>query len=73
MTLNVSAYPPIVWRQSAGIIGRVSLRVTLAVELWIERHRQRRALRELTDHMLKDIGIGRGEAEREGRKPFWRY
>lgn len=46
---------------------------TLAlVEAWIERYRQRRALLELSDHMLKDIGINRAEAVREGRKPFWR-
>jgi uncharacterized protein YjiS (DUF1127 family) len=45
---------------------------TNLVEAWIERYRQRRALLELSDHMLKDIGISRSEAEREGRKPFWR-
>ena len=42
------------------------------IEAWIERYRQRRALLELSDHMLKDIGISRIEAEHEGRKPFWR-
>jgi uncharacterized protein YjiS (DUF1127 family) len=47
------------------------LRLTTVVEGWIERHRQRRALLELSDHMLKDIGIGRADAWLEGRKPFW--
>ena len=39
---------------------------------WIERYRQRRTLLELNDHMLKDIGVSRVDAEREGYKPFWR-
>jgi uncharacterized protein YjiS (DUF1127 family) len=47
------------------------LRGIALVEGWIERRRQRRALLELSDHVLKDIGISRSEAQREGRKPFW--
>ena len=39
---------------------------------WIERTRQRQALAELDDHMLRDIGVTRVEAARECRKPFWR-
>jgi uncharacterized protein YjiS (DUF1127 family) len=53
-------------------IRRALLRLTVVVEEWVERRRQRRALRELSEHVLKDIGIGRGEAEQEWRKPFWR-
>ncbi|MFL5331761.1 MAG: DUF1127 domain-containing protein [Geminicoccaceae bacterium] len=41
-------------------------------EHWLERSRQRRALRGASDHLLKDIGIGRAEAEYEAFKPFWR-
>jgi len=39
---------------------------------WIERARQRRALVGLDDHVLRDIGVTRVEAEREWEKPFWR-
>jgi uncharacterized protein YjiS (DUF1127 family) len=39
---------------------------------WIERSRQRRALSELDDERLDDIGVTRTEAEREFAKPFWR-
>jgi uncharacterized protein YjiS (DUF1127 family) len=46
--------------------------IAALADAWIERYRQRRALLELSDHMLKDIGISRVEAWREGRKPFWR-
>ena len=48
------------------------LRLTLVLEAWGERRRQRHALRELSEHVLKDIGIGRSDAEQEWRKPFWR-
>ncbi len=36
-----------------------------------ERQRQRRALRQLDDRLLDDIGITREAAEREAAKPFW--
>jgi uncharacterized protein YjiS (DUF1127 family) len=39
---------------------------------WIERSRQRRALGELDDHLLCDIGVTRDEARREAIRPFWR-
>ena len=38
---------------------------------WIERSRQRRALRDLDDHMLDDIGLSRDEAAQECAKLFW--
>ena len=51
--------------------GWLSVVVEIA-EGWAERRRQRRALTMLSDAMLKDIGLGRGEAAREAMKPFWR-
>jgi uncharacterized protein YjiS (DUF1127 family) len=39
---------------------------------WLERVRQRRHLGELSDHMLKDIGLSRADVESEIAKPFWR-
>jgi uncharacterized protein YjiS (DUF1127 family) len=42
------------------------------LERWAERHRQRRALLELSNSMLKDIGLSYADAWQEGRKPFWR-
>lgn len=44
----------------------------LLMKGWIERARQRRALAELDDQMLRDIGVTRVEAVRECDKPFWR-
>lgn len=39
---------------------------------WNERSRQRQALAELEDHLLKDVGIARSAAAAEASKPFWR-
>jgi uncharacterized protein YjiS (DUF1127 family) len=38
---------------------------------WIERSRQRRALRDLDDHLLNDIGLTRDEAAQACAKLFW--
>jgi uncharacterized protein YjiS (DUF1127 family) len=42
----------------------------ILIEIWIGRVRQRRALAELDDKMLRDIGITRYDAARECGKPF---
>ena len=39
---------------------------------WLERARQRRQLAELSDYMLRDIGLTRADAWAESEKPFWR-
>jgi uncharacterized protein YjiS (DUF1127 family) len=38
---------------------------------WHERHRQRRALGQLDDHLLRDIGLNRATARMESAKAFW--
>ncbi|MBZ0163691.1 MAG: DUF1127 domain-containing protein [Notoacmeibacter sp.] len=42
------------------------------ISRWGERHRTRRALLALNDDQLKDIGISRADAHREGTTSFWR-
>ncbi|MBK3735926.1 DUF1127 domain-containing protein [Azospirillum brasilense] len=37
----------------------------------IERHRQRRSLAALDDHLLRDVGLSRKDARRETDKAFW--
>ena len=39
---------------------------------WLDRMHQRRHLAQLSDHMLKDIGLTRADVEAETSKPFWR-
>jgi len=43
------------------------------VNLWYERSRQRRELRELASesHWLEDVGLSNYDVLREARKPFW--
>jgi uncharacterized protein YjiS (DUF1127 family) len=38
---------------------------------WRRRRFERQRLTELDDHLLRDIGLTRGEALREVAKPFW--
>jgi len=41
------------------------------IKAWKEISRQRRALRNLSDPLLKDIGISRTDAIREADRTFW--
>jgi uncharacterized protein YjiS (DUF1127 family) len=42
------------------------------IQLWQERSRGRRQLLMLDEHVLRDIGMTRLQAEAEANKPFWR-
>ena len=39
---------------------------------WQDRARERHYLAMLDDHMLRDMGISRADAEQESAKSFWR-
>ena len=56
----------------ARVARSLSVRLLEVIEGWAERRRQRRALLQLSDALLKDIGLARSQAEREAHKPFWR-
>jgi uncharacterized protein YjiS (DUF1127 family) len=50
-------------------------RLSATIHTWIERSRQRQALRKLAerdDYLLKDIGVSQAEALHEAAKPFWK-
>ncbi len=58
-----------------GLLGTLVRAAGAAAEtfyVWQERAAQRAHLAALEDHLLKDIGIGRAQADREAAKPFWR-
>lgn len=40
--------------------------------VWLERMRDRRRIADLDEHMLRDIGLSRSEAEDLASTPFWR-
>ncbi len=52
---------PSLWRRAFNTLGE-----------WNERSRQRRHLLQLSDHLLRDIGVTRVQVEAEAAKPFWR-
>lgn len=41
------------------------------IDSLLDRRRSRLALLEMTDDQLRDIGISRCDAHREGLRPFW--
>jgi uncharacterized protein YjiS (DUF1127 family) len=56
---------------------RVSLheqvfRAVQVLETWTERSRQRRALRELPEHAMRDMALSQADVEGEASKPFWK-
>ncbi|ADV13470.1 DUF1127 domain-containing protein [Mesorhizobium sp. M7A.F.Ca.CA.001.09.2.1] len=57
-----------------GFVSRL-VRVLRSLARWIDnlldRRRSRLALLEMTDDQLKDIGVTRCDAHREGIRPFW--
>jgi len=57
---------------AAAVVTRPVWMLVDAVMAGHERWRQRQALLSLDDHLLKDIGVSRVEAEGEAGKPFWR-
>jgi uncharacterized protein YjiS (DUF1127 family) len=69
---SVLALPlALVWYAQERLV-RCSGRAAETGLTWLERARQRRDLRELNDHMLRDIGLTRADAWAESEKPFWR-
>jgi len=39
--------------------------------VWLQRHRSRKALANLSEHMLRDVGLTQEQANAEIIKPFW--
>lgn len=50
---------------------RVFGRLLDTLECWHQRNRQRTALSELDDRLLKDVGLTGADVAREVRKSFW--
>ena len=48
------------------------IRLNQLLQLWINRYRQRKSLKSVEDHILKDIGVSRVDALQEASKPFWK-
>lgn len=55
-----------------GVLHHVLARMASEIHEWRRRSRERRALAEMSDRSLQDIGLTRYDANWEARKPFWR-
>jgi len=47
------------------------MHILLTFEAALDRSRERKAMRNLDGHILRDIGLSAADVEREARKPFW--
>ena len=52
-------------------VAQIALKVAVAVTVWSQRARTRKALAQLDDHILRDIGLDRRQAFTESRRMFW--
>ncbi len=55
------------YEQRRGLLARFAA----TLKSWQDRYAMRQHLTEMPEHMLNDIGITRGQALLEARKPFW--
>jgi len=68
---NVSGYGFLTALRFAGNVLTYAFDLSQACNRMLQRQHGRRKLSELDDHLLKDIGVTRAQAERTGRKWFW--
>jgi uncharacterized protein YjiS (DUF1127 family) len=47
------------------------LRFAALCAVWLARWEQRRALEDMTDDQLRDLGLSRVQAGAEAARPFW--
>ena len=55
----------------AAAVVRLMSGAVQAVSRWIERRRQLRALADLDDHLLRDVGLTREDVQRACSQSFW--
>ena len=52
-------------------LGRMLKRCLTLLLVWEQRLKDRDTLEGMPESRLRDIGLSRGQAMREARKPFW--
>lgn len=70
MTVRIAyAYPRSTFTSRLGNLLGAALATP---RLWARRRHDRHALSQLDDHMLRDIGFDRTQANEMASRPFWR-
>ncbi len=64
-------FVPEAWSAHSAIDALLNGSLTNTLRIWIQRHRQRQQLANLSTRMLKDVGITPEQAAVEAKKPFW--
>lgn len=59
-------------RTNLPALSRIAVQVAWYYLLWTQRRKSRMRLKDLDDHMLRDIGLSPRQAFDEATKPFWR-
>ncbi len=67
-----STYMPIQQNRSGSSFVAIIQRIAALIWSWLNRSRDRHALKQLDDRLLDDIGITRRQALAEADKPFWK-
>lgn len=71
-TLNATSLAYLNDHQPLPLFARLAVFIAVTWVKWTVRRRTRRALLNLDVHLLNDIGLSRGVAYTEARRPFWR-
>ena len=58
--------------QSMPVLAQWALTMAVQLIAWDHRHRSRKHLGQLDNHMLRDIGLTGSAAFEESDKPFWK-
>jgi len=70
-TLNTNMLSALNKQANLPVVATLFLYAAVVATQWAQLYRSRQHLRDLDDHMLRDIGISPEDAEREARRPFW--
>ena len=58
---------------SASVQSKITrINVMNILQLWMDRHAQRKQLAQLSDHQLNDIGLTHQAALAQANLPFWK-
>lgn len=60
------------WLMALNQLRSLKNRLLNLLQIWINRHQQRKQLASLDDRMLKDIGVSASQVNNEINKPFWK-